>query len=196
MSPCRFRRINVRGLHCKIWLRDGNIFFRRWFRFRWRNDHRLHNWRRWRWVWLWLGNGHLRFWRWRWLRFFFRLGRRCFNFRLRRRNGNWFWFGLRLRRSCQRDVNVSFVENFRRLGRGRFQIKKHDGVKRQRERVKNYQRTFHGFSFVSIATFVMPACRKSSSTSTAAPKNAFSSPLMKTFGSGCSLFNCCKRAGN
>jgi hypothetical protein len=43
-------------------------------------------------------------------------------------------------------------------------------VKRQRDEIKNYQRTFHCFSLVSIATFVMPAFRKSSSTSTAAPK--------------------------
>ncbi len=190
MSPRSFRRINVRGLHRKSRLRDGNIFFRRRFRLRRRNDNRFGRGRRWSWLWFRFGNCHFRFW-WRWrLRFFFRFGRRCFNYWLRRRgNDNWFWFWLRWRRSCQRDINVSFVENFRRPGRGRLQIKKHEGVKRQRKRVKNYQWTFHCFNFVSIATFVMPACRKSSSTSTAAPKNAFSSPLMKTFGSGCSAFN-------
>ncbi len=194
MASRGFRRINVCGLHRKIRLRDGNIFFRRWFRFRWRNDNWLWHWRQS--FWFWFGNCHLRFWRWWRLRFFFRLRQGRFNFRLWRRNNNRFCFRLRLRRSCQRDVNVSFVENFRRPGRGRLQPKQHDGVKRQRDCVNNYQRAFHGFNFVSIATFVMPACRKSSRTSTAAPKNVFSSPLMKTFGSGCSLFNCCRRVGS
>lgn len=229
MSSRCFRRINVRGLHRISRLRDGNIFFRWRLRLLRRNGNRL--WRGRRRFWFQFRNCHLRFLR-RWrLRFFFRLWRWRFNYWLRLwRNDNWFWrFGFW--RPGQRHVNVGLVENFRRLWRGRFQIEKNDGVKRQRERVKDEQRTFHCFggarlltsrfversgtaredarptkssfigalhcfSLVSIATFVMPAFRKSSSTSTAAPKNAFSSPLMKTFGSGCSVFNCCKRAGS
>jgi len=180
MPPCGFRRINVFRLFLKSRLCDGNIFLR--IRFRPWNNRGLHNRCGRRWSWFGFGKCHLRFWRRRRLRFFFGLGRN--NNRLwRRRINNGFWFRLLWRRSCQRHVNVSFVENFRRLWRWRFQTKKHDGVKRQRKRIKDDQRTFHCFNFVSIATFVMPAFRKSSSASTAAPKNAFSSPLMKTLGS-------------
>ena len=167
-------------------LRDGSIFFRRRVRFRRRNNHRLHNWRRWR-SRLRFGNCHLRFWRRQRLWFFHRLGRN--NDRLRRwRNDNWFWrFGFK--RLGQRNVHVCLVENFRRMRRGWLQTKKHDGMERQCDCVKDYQRPFHCFNFVSIAILVIPTFRKSSSTSTAAPKNAFSSPLMKTFGSDCSVFN-------
>ena len=181
MSSRCFRRINVFRLFLKSRLCDGNIFLR--IRFRPWNNHGLHNRCGRRWSWFGFEKCHLRFWRRRRLRFFFRLGRSHRLHHWRRRNDDWFWFGLRWWRLGQRDVNVSFIQNLWRLWLGRFQTKKNDGVKRQRERVKNDQRTFHCFNFVSIATFVMPAFRKSSSTSTAAPKKAFSSPLMKTLGS-------------
>jgi hypothetical protein len=51
----------------------------------------------------------------------------------------------------------------------------------------------HFLFAVSMATLVIPVFRASSRTETISSKCAFASPLMKTLGSGCDCFNCCKR---